>query len=122
MANTKDFDLCQQYVINYMESLEKQVNECQLEFLKQSQTCPIQAIPLDQIDQYLKEVVDRERKYLLTRNNRQLEQFKNEIYRQDLLRQISTYHLTMDQVSLKFIQSKKISDLPFSSFGNFLVE
>ena len=116
MAKTKDFDSCQHYVINYMETLEKQVNECQLELSKQSQTCPIQTISLNQIDQFLKEMVDCERKYLLTRNDRQLEQFKNEIHRQDLLRQISTYHLTMEQVSRKFIQPEKIYDLPFSSF------
>lgn len=43
-----------------------------VELTKHSQSYPIRPLPFDQVELRLKEFVDRERKYLSTRNNEQL--------------------------------------------------
>ncbi|CAF4385705.1 unnamed protein product, partial [Rotaria magnacalcarata] len=82
MAKTNDFDLCKQYVMNYIENNKKQLNHCQFELTKQEeqfQTCPMIELSFEQIEQRLEELVDRERKYLSKRNNDKLIKFKDDI-------------------------------------------
>ncbi|CAF1570336.1 unnamed protein product, partial [Rotaria magnacalcarata] len=82
MAKTNDFDLCKQYVMNYIENNKKQLNHCQFELTKQEQqfqTCSIKELSFEQMEQRLKELVDRERKYLSKRNNEKLLKFKDDI-------------------------------------------
>jgi hypothetical protein len=99
MAKTKDVELCQQYLRNYLENIKKQLNQCQITLFEQSQSCPITELTLDQIDRCLKEFVDCQRKYLSIRNTKQLIDFKNDMYEKDLYEMITAYHLTNDQVS-----------------------
>ena len=104
MAKTNDFDLCKQYVMDYIQNNKKQLNHCQFELAKQEQqfqTCPIKELSFEQMEQRLKELVDRERKYLSKRNNDQLIKFKDDIYEKALLKTISTYFPnTNEQVNL----------------------
>ena len=100
MAKTNDFDLCKQYVMNYIENNKKQLNYCQLELTKQEQkfqTCPIKELSFEQMEQRLKELVDRERKYLSKRNNDKLIKFKDDISGKKLLPTISTTSLMNNQ-------------------------
>ena len=100
MTKTNDFDLCKQYVMNYIENNKKQLNHCQFELTKQEQhfqTCPIQELSFEQIEQRLKELVDRERKYLSKRNNDRLIKFKHDISEKQLLTTISTTALINNQ-------------------------
>ncbi|CAM4879883.1 unnamed protein product [Rotaria socialis] len=65
MAKTNDFDLCKQYVMNYIENNKKLLNHCQFELTKQEQqfqTCPMIELPFEQMEQRLQELVNRERK------------------------------------------------------------
>ncbi len=65
MAKTNDFELCQQYLINYIEDIKQQINYYERKLIEQTEVCPILAITLEQIDHNLKQFVDRERNYLL---------------------------------------------------------
>ena len=68
------------------------MNQCQLELAKeQAQACLVIELSIEQIEQRLKELVDRERKYLSKRNNEQLIKFKDDIYEKNLLKTISNY-------------------------------
>jgi len=101
LAKTTDFDLCQKYLMNYRQNIKKQLNQCQFELIKHSQSCPIKTLSLDQIQHHLKELVDRERKYLSTRHHNQLMKFKDDIHEKELFKTISTYFSkTNGQVNL----------------------
>ncbi|CAF5085130.1 unnamed protein product [Rotaria sp. Silwood1] len=98
MANTTDFELCRQYVINYISDIEHELNECQKKLTKQTQSCPVTTLPLEQIDSHMKKAVDKERQYLSLKNNDQLNKFKDDLYHQQLFQTISQYHLTFDHM------------------------
>ena len=68
MAHTNDFDLYQQYLLNYIENIKQQMEQYQIKLTKQSGSCSITSISLIQIDHCLKEFVDCQRKYLSTRH------------------------------------------------------
>ena len=79
--------------MNYIENNKKQLNHCQFELAKQEQqyqTCPIQGLSFELMEQRLQELVDRERKYLSKRNNVKLIKFKDNISEKQLLTTIST--------------------------------
>ena len=66
--------------MNYIENNKKQLNHCQCELTKQQdQTCAIQGLSCEQIQQRLQELVDRERKYLSKRSNDKLTKCKDNI-------------------------------------------
>jgi hypothetical protein len=100
MATTNDFELCRRYAMNYIENINEQLNQYQLELIKQSQSCPITTLSFDCIDPSLKEMVGHERKYLSTKNNNQLLKFKADIHEKDSFGIISIYRLTIDLVTL----------------------
>jgi hypothetical protein len=101
MAKTNHFELCQQYLINYIEDIKQQINYYERKLIEQTEVCPIIAITLEQIDHDLKEFVNRERNYLLKRNKNQLEKFKENIQNNQSLGIITTYRPTIDQVCLQ---------------------
>ena len=100
MVQTTDFDLCQQYLAGYVENLKTQLNECQLELMKQSESCFITHVTLDQIDDGLKEFVDTQRKYLCSRNDRQLDKLKSSHHCEKLYKALSHHGLIQEQVSV----------------------
>ncbi|CAF4541281.1 unnamed protein product [Rotaria socialis] len=103
MAKTNDFDLCKQYVMNYIENNKKLLNHCQFELTKQEQqfqTCPMIELSFEQMEQRLQELVNRERKYLSKRNNDKLIElikFKDDISEKQLLTTISASPIMSNQ-------------------------
>ena len=99
MANTNDFQRCKEYLIVYIQNIEKQLNQCRMELTKHYQSCPISNITLsfDKIQQGLKQMVDRERKYLSMRNNDELFKFKEDIHEKNLFKTISASSLINNQ-------------------------
>jgi hypothetical protein len=91
MAKTNDFELSKEYLTNYLQNITKHLSRCQMELTKHSQSYPIKALLFDQVELRLKEFVDHERKYLSTRNNEQLNNFKDDIHAKELFKMISTY-------------------------------
>jgi len=100
MAKTNDSDLFQEYLMNYIETIKKQIDQYQIELTKQSAFYPIKLLSLDQIDHGLKEFVNCQRKYLLTRNDKQLIKFKDNIEENELFEIITNYYPTIDQVNI----------------------
>ena len=100
MSTTSDFESCQHYVINSIENVKQQLNQCQLNLIKQSEQCSSITLPLDRIDSCLRTIVDHERKYLSIRNDHKLLRFKDQIHEKELATLISTYSLSMNVVSL----------------------
>ncbi|CAF4085834.1 unnamed protein product, partial [Adineta steineri] len=91
----KDQELWQSYLDIGLQqcvwpNIKKQINHCQFELSKYSQTCPIRELSFHLIEQRLKELVARERKYLSQRNNDQLIKFKDDIHQAELFKQIYT--------------------------------
>ncbi|CAF5009126.1 unnamed protein product, partial [Rotaria socialis] len=73
---------------------------CQSELTKQEQqfqTCPMIELSFEQMEQRLKELVDRERKYLSKRNNDKLIKFKEDVSEKQLLKTISTASFMKNQ-------------------------
>ena len=89
MAKTNDFELATEYLTNYLQNIESYLSQCQMELTKHSQSYPIESLPFDQVELRLKEFVDRERNYLSTRNNEQLNNFKDDIRGKELFEIIS---------------------------------
>jgi len=90
MAKTDDFQLCHEYLKNYMENIKKQLNQCEIKLLEQSQRYPITEFSIDKIDHCLKEYVDCQRKYLTVRNKQQLVKFKDTVQEKDLSKATSS--------------------------------
>ena len=89
MAKTNDFELAKEYLTNYLRNIDKYLSQCQIESSKHSQSYPIESLPFDQVELRLKEFVHRERNYLSTRNNEQLNNFKDDIRGKELFKIIS---------------------------------
>ena len=101
MAKTNDFQICQQYLVDYINTIKKEIDTCQIQLNNQGQSYPMTTLSLDQLDYYLKKFVDYQRKYLLVRNNRQIQRFIDNFHEKQLLETISTHRLnSIDQVCL----------------------
>ncbi|CAF5005094.1 unnamed protein product, partial [Rotaria magnacalcarata] len=103
IAKTNDFENCHQYLLNHINDLKINLDQYQMELDRQSQSCPITTLSLDQIDQRLNEFVICQRKYLLMKNNNQLLKFKDNFHDQDLFKTVSTFRLTTDRVTNAYI-------------------
>ena len=101
MAKTNDFQICRQYLDNHINTIKKEIDTCHNQLNNQAQSYPLTALSLDQLDYYLKKFVDGQRKYLLVRNNKQIQRFTDDFHEKQLLETISTYRLnSIDQVCL----------------------
>lgn len=96
MAKTEDFELAKQHLNNYLENIQKHLNQCQIQLTKHASSYPINALPFDQAELCLREFVYRERKYLSTKNNEQLSSFRDEIGEKHLFQIVSTSLSQMD--------------------------
>ncbi|CAF1164425.1 unnamed protein product, partial [Adineta ricciae] len=97
MSQTDNFELCHQYIMNYIEDFRKQINHCEKELTTQLTSYPIMPITFQQVDTCLNEYVDSQRKYLLKRNNDQLTEFQNDINANKLYETIMKSHPNMNQ-------------------------
>jgi Fic family protein len=99
MVKTDDFQLCHEYLKDYIETIKKQLNQCEIKIMEQSQRFSITKLSIDQVDHCLKEYVDCQRKYLTMRNTQQLVKFKDTTQKKDLSKAISsTDTITNNQV------------------------
>ncbi|CAF1524992.1 unnamed protein product, partial [Adineta steineri] len=89
-SKTDDPERCYQYLTNYIEQLNEQINQYQIELTNQLSSYSMIPISIDQVDTCLKEYVDHQRQYLLTRNNKQLAKFQDEIQAKNLYETIMT--------------------------------
>ena len=94
MAKTEDTQSCQRYLVNYVENIKKQVQQCQKELTTQSESFSIATVSLIQVDQCLTDYVDCQRRYLRTRNKHQLIRFKDYLNGKDSFKPI--LNLTTD--------------------------
>ncbi|CAF1513853.1 unnamed protein product, partial [Rotaria magnacalcarata] len=98
MAKTNDFQICQQYLDNYINTIRKEIDTCHIQLNNQAQSYPMTTLSLDQLDHYLKAFVDCQQKYLSMRNNKQLQKFIDDFHEKQLFETISTHRLnSIDQ-------------------------
>ena len=101
MAKTNDFQICRQYLDNYINTMKKEIDACHIQLNNQAQSYPLTTLSLDRLDHYLKGFVDCQQKYLTMRNNKQLQKFIDDFHEDELFETISAYHFTtIDQVCL----------------------
>ncbi|CAF5227872.1 unnamed protein product, partial [Rotaria magnacalcarata] len=91
MAKTNDFQICQQYLDNYINTIRKEIDTCHIQLNNQAQSYPMTTLSLDQLDHYLKAFVDCQQKYLSMRNNKQLQKFIDDFHEKLLFETISTH-------------------------------
>jgi len=92
MTKSNDFRYCQQYLSNYLETIKTELNKYQMELNKQKQLCSIANLSIEQIDRCLKQFVECQRQYLLTRNNNELKKFKDYISANNFSQSLSIEH------------------------------
>jgi hypothetical protein len=83
----------------YIKKYKKQLLQRRMQSPKHSHSCPIPnaTLTFDKTQQCRKQMVDRERKYLLMRNNDELFKFKEDIHENNLIETISTSSLINNQ-------------------------
>ena len=99
MAKTDQPVICQQYVMEKLVEIQRQLDECNVELVRQIQSSSISNFlpSIEIIDNYLKEYVSLQEKYLFKRIENQLSIFQNDIHDQKLYHQLSDYKLTTIQ-------------------------
>ncbi|CAF4890970.1 unnamed protein product, partial [Rotaria socialis] len=97
MANTNNFNVCQEYLINYINDIKQQLHQCQMELTKLYQSRPIATLSMNEVDRCLKEFIVCQRKYLSIRNNNQLVNFQDDLSEKELFTLVSAYSLTTNQ-------------------------
>ena len=98
MSETDDFQLCRQYLTNYIEQLKEQINQCETELIMHINFHPIIPITFNQVDNRVKEYVNHQRKYLLTRNKNELAKFQDDIRANELYKVIINSYPNLNQV------------------------
>jgi hypothetical protein len=67
LAKTSEHESCQQFVVTYLHEVHDQFHRCVVESIKQSQSCPTTLVPVQALDQRLKEFICLQRRYLVNR-------------------------------------------------------
>ena len=102
MTKTNEHQLYQEFVEHYLHDIIRQLNECHVELITQSQSCLSTFLPLETLDNSLKEFVYLQRKYLSKIINDHLTRFKDVIHEKELLDKLSKYIRSVDQVYKHF--------------------
>ncbi|CAF1383311.1 unnamed protein product [Adineta steineri] len=90
LSKTDDYELCFQYLTNYIGQLNEQINQYETELATQLSSYSMISISVNQVDTCLKEYVNHQRQYLLTTNNNQLTKIQDEIQANKLYETIMT--------------------------------
>jgi hypothetical protein len=88
----------QKYLDDYLLLLRNRIHQYTIELSTQSSFCPSSLSPLQIIDQRLKEFVRLHHIDLLRTIKYQVNKLKDNIYEKELLKQLSNYNLTTEQV------------------------
>ena len=102
IAKTNEHRLCQQFGTNRLSDLNRQLDQCTSELITQAESCPSKLLPLDTLDQNLREFVNLQEKYLSNKMHSQLTRYKDLIEEKKLFQNFSSYDLTNVQVSRSF--------------------
>ncbi|CAF2938099.1 unnamed protein product [Rotaria sp. Silwood2] len=92
-----------------------------MELDKQAQSYPLTTLSLDQLDQYLKQFVDCQRKYLSMRNNKHLQKFRDEFHEKLLLETISTFRLNIINLNQYINRLKSIREKQATIYEHLLM-
>ncbi|CAF3135016.1 unnamed protein product [Rotaria sp. Silwood2] len=92
-----------------------------MELDKQAQSYPLTTLSLDQLDQYLKQFVDCQRKYLSMRNNKHLQKFRDEFHEKLLLETISTFRLNIINLNQYINRLKSIREKQATIYEDLLM-
>jgi hypothetical protein len=95
MAKTNEPEICQQFVMTQLNNIKHQLDQCNMELIRQTQSSISILLPsIEILDNCLKEYVYLQQKYLFKRIENQLIICKDDIYDQKLYQQLSAYQLT----------------------------
>jgi hypothetical protein len=118
LAKTNDYQLCQEFVVNYVHELNRQFHECILASIKQSQSCPSTLLPLETLDERLTEFVCLQRNYLFAKKKDQLKRFQDLIRERELFQSLMNHDVIVSQVykQSNTIENTRIHVLSVVSF------
>jgi len=99
MAKIDKPEICQQYVISKLTNIRHQLDECNMELFRQTESTSISILlpSFDILDKCLKDYVSLQQKYLFKRIENQLIGYKDDIHDQKLYHQLFVYNLTTAQ-------------------------
>ena len=99
MAKTDKSEICQQYVISKLTNIRHQLDQCNMELFRQTESTSISILlpSFDILDKCLKDYVSLQQKYLFKRIENQLITYKDDIHDQKLYQQLFAYNLTTVQ-------------------------
>ncbi|CAF4640673.1 unnamed protein product, partial [Rotaria sp. Silwood1] len=118
-AKTRQSQLCQQFVENRLAELNQQYDQCTTELTAQSHSCPAKFLPLEKIDDDLKEFVQLEQKYFTTKINSRLTRYKDVIHENELWLTLCNPPLNIDQKN-SIDQLLALQEKQLEVFENFL--
>jgi hypothetical protein len=88
LAKSNEHELCKQFVINHLTTMQLQFDQYTTDLITQTQTCPSTLLPMMEIlDANLKEFVQLQQKYLVKKRNAQLVRYKDMIYEKEFFLQ-----------------------------------
>jgi hypothetical protein len=98
MAKTDKSEICQQFVMTQLTNIQHQLDQCNMELIKQAQSSLSLSISMllpsrEIMDKCLKEYIYLQQKHLFKRIENQLILYKDDIYGQKLYHQLSAYNL-----------------------------
>ncbi|CAF1538627.1 unnamed protein product, partial [Adineta steineri] len=96
LSKTNDYELCFQYLTNYIEQLNEQINQYEKELATQLSSYSMIPISVNQVDTCLKEYVNHQRQYLVTKNSNQLAKLQDEILANKLYETIMTSYPSLN--------------------------
>ena len=102
IVKSNDNSLIHKYVEDYVILLQTKIEQYTTELLTQPLlSCPAIFVQIELLDQRLKEFVRLHHLDLTRTINYQINRFKDTIYDQHLFQQVSSFHLTTEQVLVK---------------------
>lgn len=99
MTQVNEHTLIERYIEEYLILLRNKIERCTIDLIKQSSSCPLTFLSsLEIIDLRLKEFIRLHHIDLSRTINYQVIQFKDIIYESNLFQQLSSFHLSLEQV------------------------
>jgi hypothetical protein len=98
MAKSTEHQACEELVRKRLRRIQLECDQCAHELHIQSESRPVTLLPLESLDQKLKDLVHVQQKYLSIQMNAQLKQYRDAIHEKDLFQALSMDSLTVKQV------------------------
>ena len=114
MAKSTEHQACEELVRKRLRQIQLECDQCAHELRTQSESRPVTLLPLESLDQNLKDLVHVQQKYLSVKMNAQLKQYRDAIHEKDLFQALSMDSLSVEQV-------RSISSSSCSSSQSFVL-